>query len=76
MTIVGKLKISPYVEKFQYNLWGFIAIYAALLVNLLFTLFCRKIYATIYTLHVEKNWAKKYICGEKNDKYQVWVLSA
>ena len=38
-TIVGKLKISPHVEKFQYNLWGFIAIYAVLLLNLLFTLF-------------------------------------
>ena len=27
MTIVGKLKNSPHVEKFQYNWWGFIAIY-------------------------------------------------
>ena len=22
-------------------------------------------------LHVEKNWAQKFICGEKNDKYEV-----
>ena len=21
---------------------------------------------------VEKNWAQKCVCGEKNDKYQVW----
>ena len=48
MTIVGKLKMSPHVEKFQYNWWGFIAIYAVLSLNLLFTLFCSKIYfATI-----------------------------
>ena len=47
MTIVGKLKISPHVEKFQYNWWGFIAIYAVLLLNLLFALFCREIFATI-----------------------------
>ena len=39
VTIVGKLKISPHVEKFQNNCWGFIAIYAVLLLNLLFTLF-------------------------------------
>ena len=28
MTIFGKLKISIHVERFQYNWWGFIAIYA------------------------------------------------
>ena len=55
MTIVGKLKISPPVDKFQYNWWGFIAVYADLLLNLLFTLFCREIFATIYALS----------CGEK-----------
>ena len=47
MTIVGKLKISPHMEKFQYNWKGFIAIYAVLLLNLLFTLFCREFFATI-----------------------------
>ena len=64
MTIVGKLKISPHVEKFQYNWWGFIAIYAVLLLNLLFTLFCCKIYfATIYALS----------CGEKlSPKVHMW----
>ena len=31
-----------------------------------------KIYAIFTRFHVEKNWAQKYICGEKNDKYQVW----
>ena len=58
MTIVGKLKISPHVEKFQYSYWGFIAIYAVLLLILLFTLFCRKIFC--HNLR-----AQKYICGEK-----------
>ena len=64
MTIVGKLKISPHVEKFQYNWWGFIAIYAVLLLNLLFTLFCREIYfATIYALS----------CGEiLSPKVHLW----
>ena len=63
MTIVGKLKISPHVEKFQYNWWGFIAIYAVLLLNLLFTLFCREIFATIYALS----------CGEKlSPKVNLW----
>ena len=39
MTIVGKLKNSPPVEKFQMS---FIAIYTVLLLNLLFTLFVAK----------------------------------
>ena len=60
---MGKLKISPHVEKFQYNWWGFIAIYAVLLLNLLFTLFCREIFATIYALS----------CGEKlSSKVHLW----
>ena len=50
LTIVGKFKISPHVEKFQYNCWGFIEIYAVLLLNLLFTLFCHEIFSTIYAL--------------------------
>ena len=60
MKIVGKLKISQHVEKFQL---GFIAIYAILLLNLLFTLFCREIFATIYALS----------CGEKlSSKVHLW----
>ena len=63
MTIVGKLKISPHVGKFQYNWWGFIAIYAVLSLNLLFMLFCREIYATIYALS----------CGDKmSPKVHLW----
>ena len=49
--------------KFQYNWWGFIAIYAVLSLYLLFMLFCRKIFATIYALS----------CGEKmSPKVQLW----
>ena len=72
MTIVGKLKISPHVEKFQYNWWGFIAIYAVLLLNLLFTLFCREIFATIYALSCGEKLSPKVHLWRKNDKYQVW----
>ena len=73
MTIVGKLKISPHEEKFQYNWWGFIAIYAVLLLNLLFTLFCRKIFATIYALSCGGKLSPKVHLWRKNDKYEVWV---
>ena len=59
MTIVGKLKISPHVEKFQNNCWGFIAIYAVLLLNLLLALFCREIFATIYALSCGENTSPK-----------------
>ena len=52
MTTVGKLKISPHVEKFQMS---FIAIYAALLLNLLFTLFCRETLPQFKCFHVEQN---------------------
>ena len=59
------------MEKFQYSLWGFIAIYAILLLNLLFTLFCREIFATIFSLSCgEKLSPKVHLC-RKNDKYQV-----
>ena len=75
MTIVGKLKISPHVEKFQYNWWGFIAIYAVLLLNLLFTLFCREIFATIYALSCGEKLSPKVHLWRKNDKYQVWNLT-
>ena len=52
--------------------WGFIAIYAILLLNLLFTLFCREIYfATIYVLLCgEKLSPIVHLC-RKNGKYQV-----
>ena len=63
ITIVGKFKFSPHVEKFQYNWWGFIAIYAGWWLNLLFTLFCREIFATICALS----------CGEKlSPKVHLW----
>ena len=74
MTIVGKLKISPHVEKFQYNWWGFIAIYAVLLLNLLFTLFCCKIFATFYALSYGEKLSPRVHLWRKNDKYQVWVI--
>ena len=61
-TIVGKVKISPLVVKFQMS---FIAIYAVLLLNLLFTLFCHKFLPQSTRFHVKKNLAQKYICGEK-----------
>ena len=68
MTIVGKLKSSPYVEKFQMSphdrcgvrvIWNF---------PHMACVWCRKrrhmckIYAIF---HVGKSWAQKYICGEK-----------
>ena len=64
MTIVGKLKFFPQAEKFQYNWLDFIAIYAVLWLNrLIFTLFCRKFFATIYALS----------CGEKlSPKVHMW----
>ena len=67
-----KMRISPYLENFQYNSWGFIAIYAVLLLNLLFTLFCCKIYfATIYALLCGEKLSRKVHLWRKNDKYQV-----
>ena len=56
--------ISNLYNSNVYNCWGFIAIYAVLLLNLLFTLFCREIYfATIYALS----------CGEKlSPKVHLW----
>ena len=43
--------------------FNFIAIYAVLLLNLLFTLFCRQIFSTIYALS----------CGEKmSPKVHLW----
>ena len=57
-----------------YNWWGFIAIYAVLLLNLLFTLFCREIYfATIYALSCGEKLSPKVHMWRKNDKYQVWA---
>ena len=48
------------------------AIYAVLLLNLLFTLFCREIYfATIYTLSCGEKLSPKVHLWRKNDKYQV-----
>ena len=66
MTIVGKLKNSPHVKKFQYNWLGFITNFAVLLLNLLFTrCFVVKFLPQVTRFHVEKNWAEKYICAEK-----------
>ena len=42
-----------------------IAIYAVLLLNLLFMLFCREIFATIYALSFGEKLGPKYICEEK-----------
>ena len=59
-----------------YNWWGFIAIYAVLLLNLLFTLFCREIYfATIYVLSCGEKLSRKVHLWRKHDIYQVWVWS-
>ena len=60
MTIVGKLKFS-------------IAFYDVLLLNLLFTLFCRDIFATIYALSCGEKLGPKVHLWRKNDKYQVCV---
>ena len=68
MTIVGKLKISPHVEKFQMcphdrcgEIWNSPHMACA---------WCRKRHyiwkMPQYTrFHVEENWAQKYMCGEK-----------
>ena len=71
MTIVGKLKISPHVKKFQYSWWGLNAIYAVLLLNLLFKLFCCEILATNYALSCGEQLSPKVHLWRKNDKYQV-----
>ena len=50
----------------------FIAIHAVLLLNLLFTLFCREIYfATIYALLCGEKLSPKIHLWRKNDKYEV-----
>ena len=50
----------------------FIAIYAVLLLNLLFTLFCRESYfASIYALSYGEKLSPKVHLWRKNDKYQV-----
>ena len=52
----------------------FMQFYAVLLLNLLFTLFCRKIYfATIYALSCGEKLGPKVHLWRKNDKYQVCV---
>ena len=45
--------------------------YAVLLLNLLFKLFCRKIFATIYALSCGEKLIPKVNLWRKNDKYQV-----
>ena len=53
---------------------NFIAIYAILLLNLLFMLSCREIYfATIYALSCGEKLSPKVHLWRKNDKYQVCV---
>ena len=53
----------------------FIAIYAVLLLNLLFTLFCRKIsFATIYALLCGEKLSPKVHLWRKNVKYEVWYV--
>ena len=67
--------ISLHMRKINnvYNWWGYIAIHAVLLLNLLFTLFCREIYfATIYALLCGEKLSPKIHLWRKNDKYQVW----
>ena len=49
----------------------FIAFYAVLLLNLLFRLFCRKIFATIYALSCGEKLSPKVHLWRKNDKYEV-----
>ena len=79
MAIVGKLKVSPHVEKFQMSphdrcgeIWN--SPHMA-------CVWCRKrrhickIHAIFTRFHVEKNWAQKYICGEKMTNIgSGWVL--
>ena len=48
-----------------------IAIYAILLLNLLFTLFCCEIFATIYALSCGEKLSPKNTFVEENDKYEV-----
>ena len=67
-----QLKISPHVETFQHNWWGFIAVYVVVLLNLLFTLFCREIFATIYARSCGENLSPKVHLWRKNDKYEVY----
>ena len=52
----------------------FIAFYAVLLLNLLFTLFCREIFATIQALSCGEKIIPKVHLWRKNDKHQVWLL--
>ena len=61
---IDRLLPKRTIASFCPTSWGFIAIYAVLLLNLLFTLFCREIYfATIYALS----------CGEKlSPKVHLW----
>ena len=89
MTIGGKLKISPHVDKFKMSphdrcgeiwnsphmacvwcrkrrhIFNFFAIYAVLLLNLLFTLFCREI-------SCGEKFSPKVRLWRKNDKYEFW----
>ena len=75
MSIVGKLKISPHVEKFLMSprdRCGEIRNYPHMA-----CVWCKKrrhkckIYAIFTRFYVETNWARKYICGEK---WQIWGL--
>ena len=53
------------------NIAIYMKIYAVLLLNLLFTLFCRKIFATIYALSCGEKLSPKVHLWRKNDKYQL-----
>ena len=75
ITIVGKLKISPHVENFQMSLhdrcgeiWK--SPHRACVWWRKRRHIC-KIYAIFTRFHMEKNWAQKYISGEK---WQIWGL--
>ena len=52
----------------------FIAFYAVLLLNLLFTMFCREIFATIYALSYGEKLSPKVHLWRKNVKYEVWYV--
>ena len=52
-----------------------IAIHAVLLLNLLFTLFCREFFATIYALFCGEKLSTKVHLWRKNDIYQVCPCS-
>ena len=70
--VISDFSTQQMWRKNVYNWWGFIAIYAVLLLNLLFTLFCREIYfATIYALSCGEKLSPKVHLWRKNDKYQV-----